>query len=97
MLKFWNVLAEVVGLFSAIAFLIPTLLNNDTLRKVHVLKRKTAKAKGQLGTIVSDSPTLEAATRPKWTTFDQWMLFGGALLLLMSFVLKLYVAVRSST
>jgi hypothetical protein len=94
-MKSWNLLAEVLGFLSACMLLWPAVTNNTLLRRVAMTSKVFKEARTALGKRMSNSKTLDDATRPRWSPLDQWLISAGALLLVASFAVKCWVVWNS--
>lgn len=92
-----NLLAEVLGFFSGVLLLVPTFSLNQLLRDVESARNSFQTAKTSFGKAVGEAaaPTLQEARMPKWSQRDQGLLQLGALLLAISFLIKVIVALQS--
>jgi hypothetical protein len=96
-LAHWNLLAEVLGFLSGVLLLVPTFSLNQLLRDVETARSSFQAARTRFGKAVGEAaaPTLQEARMPKWSERDQGLLQLGALLLALSFLIKVIVALQS--
>lgn len=96
-LWFWNFIAEAFGFAGAILLVWPALSLNRVLRNVDRAMTAFKRAKTSFGTKVGETarPTLEEARVPRWSFYDELMLYLGVALLALSFLIKMLLALGS--
>lgn len=90
-MKGWNLLAEVLGFLSGCLLLWPAVTQNATLRRVWMTRRQFESSSTKLARQMRESNSLKTAGQLAWSLTDQWLLTLGALLLVASFAIKLFV------
>lgn len=87
----WNLLAEVLGFLSGCLLLWPALIQNASLRRALTMATRFASSKTGLGKFMQRSPTVTTANQAQWSPLDQWLLTLGAVTLVLSFLIKVFV------
>jgi hypothetical protein len=90
-MRFWNLAAEILGFLSACLLLWPAITQNAQLKRAWRFKRKIAESPLRIAEHLRHNSPLVAARAQKWSQVDQWLLTGGALTLLLSFLIKVIV------
>lgn len=87
----WNLLAEILGFLSGCALLWPAVVQNASLRRAFVTRRRFRASRSKLARAMEQSESVKYAGQPTWSATDQWLLTVGALLLVASFGIKLFL------